>query len=100
MHNFLIIEGIPSQHTLVPLDDFESIPALSGHPHEQISLLVADAAIASCNALDFGELHFVDEGAAVAVSAIGVKIGHDYTSWYAVNKGQRECSKRVALVFK
>lgn len=84
MHNLLVIEAIPSQHILTPLDDFKAIPALSRHPHEEISLLVADAAIASCNTLDLGQLHLVCECAAVAAAAVGVKVGHDGTSWYVV----------------
>lgn len=84
VHNLLVIEAIPSQDTLTSLDDFEGILILCRHPHEEISLLVADAAIAPCHALDLGELHLVDECAAVAVATIGVKVRHDGTGWYAV----------------
>ena len=76
MRYLFIIKPVPSQDTLVALNDFESILVLRRQPYEEISLLVADAAIASHDALDFRELDLVDECAAVAVSTISVQVSH------------------------
>jgi hypothetical protein len=44
--------------------------------HPEVALAGADAAVALCRALDLGDLDLVDEGGAVAVSAVVLEFGH------------------------
>jgi len=70
MHPFPTTKGIRRQGRLVALHHTVA-PRRGRHP--EISLFVADAAVALARGLDLGGLELVHEGGAVAVAAVGLE---------------------------
>lgn len=72
MLNIVSAKSIHAQLTLLPPDN-SKVSRLVADKEPEVAFLVADAAVALVCGVDPGESSLVDEGAAVAVSPVGLE---------------------------